>query len=110
MVETLADRIIAAIAEPYHIDKTEIRIGVSIGCAFGPIDGADASTTSSRRPTSRSTRPRTPGRGICRYFSPTCRSEQEDRVRLEQRPARRRSRSSSSTCSTSRWSTPPTRA
>ena len=38
-VETLADRLIAAIAEPFHIDKAEIRIGVSIGCAFGPIDG-----------------------------------------------------------------------
>ena len=30
---------------PIMIDQTEIRIGVSIGCAFGPIDGADASTT-----------------------------------------------------------------
>jgi diguanylate cyclase (GGDEF)-like protein/PAS domain S-box-containing protein len=39
-VEKLADRIIAAIKEPYVIDQTEIRIGVSIGCAFGPIDGA----------------------------------------------------------------------
>ncbi|HEU4705368.1 MAG TPA: sensor domain-containing diguanylate cyclase, partial [Sphingomicrobium sp.] len=39
-VEGLADRIIKAIAEPYMIDQTEIRIGVSIGCAFGPIDGA----------------------------------------------------------------------
>ena len=39
MVETLAERVIAAIAEPYHIDKAEIRIGVSIGCAFGPVDG-----------------------------------------------------------------------
>ena len=39
-VEQLADRIIVAIKEPYLIDQTEIRIGVSIGCAFGPIDGA----------------------------------------------------------------------
>src|SRR5437764_11003400 len=39
-VEQLADRIIQAIKEPYMIDQTEIRIGVSIGCAFGPIDGA----------------------------------------------------------------------
>src|SRR2546423_4958549 len=40
LVEQLADRIIKAIKEPYMIDQTEIRIGVSIGCAFGPIDGA----------------------------------------------------------------------
>ena len=39
-VEGLADRIIRAIAEPYMIDQIEIRIGVSIGCSFGPIDGA----------------------------------------------------------------------
>ena len=39
-VEQLAERIIAGIKEPYMIDQTEIRIGVSIGCAFGPIDGA----------------------------------------------------------------------
>src|SRR5688500_20272268 len=39
-VESLGDRILKSIAEPYMIDQTEIRIGVSIGCAFGPIDGA----------------------------------------------------------------------
>jgi diguanylate cyclase (GGDEF)-like protein/PAS domain S-box-containing protein len=39
-IEQVADRIIASIREPYVIDQTEIRIGVSIGCAFGPIDGA----------------------------------------------------------------------
>ena len=39
-VEQLAEGIINAIKEPYMIDQTEIRIGVSIGCAFGPIDGA----------------------------------------------------------------------
>jgi GGDEF domain-containing protein len=30
-VEQLADRIIGSIREPYVIDQTEIRIGVSIG-------------------------------------------------------------------------------
>jgi diguanylate cyclase (GGDEF)-like protein len=39
LVETLAERLIASIAEPFHIDKAEVRIGVSIGCAFGPVDG-----------------------------------------------------------------------
>ncbi|HET9144466.1 MAG TPA: diguanylate cyclase, partial [Sphingomicrobium sp.] len=34
-VEKMADRIIQSIKEPYLIDQTEIRIGVSIGCAFG---------------------------------------------------------------------------
>ena len=39
-IEGLADRIIRSIAQPYMIDQTVIMIGVSIGCAFGPIDGA----------------------------------------------------------------------
>src|SRR3712207_981175 len=38
-VENLAQRLIEAVAKPYLIDKVEIRIGVSIGCPFGPIDG-----------------------------------------------------------------------
>src|SRR5688500_17645209 len=39
-VEMLAHATIKAIAEPYMIDQTDIRIGVSIGCAFGAIDVA----------------------------------------------------------------------
>ena len=100
MVETLAERLIAAIAEPFHIDKAEIRIGVSIGCAFGPVDGqsvddliqkADlalyqakaraAAPAASSTPTCR-TRPRT-GCGSSRTCAPA-------------------SRPSSSACSTSR--------
>jgi diguanylate cyclase (GGDEF)-like protein/PAS domain S-box-containing protein len=39
-VEQMSERIIKSIKEPYMIDQTEIRIGVSIGASFGPIDGA----------------------------------------------------------------------
>ena len=38
-VEEVAARIIRAVAEPFLFDRAEIRIGVSIGCAFGPVDG-----------------------------------------------------------------------
>ena len=65
-----------------HIDKAEIRIGVSIGCAFGPIDGR-ASTISSRRPTSRSTRPRDGPRHLLLFLA-DMQNEAEDRLRLEQ--------------------------
>ena len=82
-VETLAERLIAAIAEPYHFDKVEIRIGVSIGCAFGPVDGqtvdellknADLALYESKGQ----------GRGMCSLFSKDLQIEAEDRVRLEQ--------------------------
>jgi len=82
-VENLAERIIASIAQPYRFDKMEIRIGISIGCAFGPIDGqsvddlilkADLALYEAKGN----------GRGQCCYFSTTLQSEAEDRARLEQ--------------------------
>ncbi len=81
-VEQLADRIIVAIAEPYIIDQTEIRIGVSIGCAFGPIDGATVDDLILKADLALY-QAKDAGRGVVRYFSSELQSEQEDRVRLE---------------------------
>jgi diguanylate cyclase (GGDEF)-like protein/PAS domain S-box-containing protein len=81
-VEQLADRIINAIKEPYQIDQTEIRIGVSIGCAFGPIDGATVDDLILKADLALY-QAKDAGRGCARYFSSELQSEQEDRVRLE---------------------------
>src|SRR4051812_38802770 len=81
-VEKLADRIIASIKEPYLIDQTEIRIGVSIGCAFGPIDGATVDDLILKADLALY-QAKDAGRGVARYFSSELQSEQEDRVRLE---------------------------
>jgi diguanylate cyclase (GGDEF)-like protein/PAS domain S-box-containing protein len=81
-VEQLADRIIRAIAEPYMIDQTEIRIGVSVGCAFGPIDGATVDDLILKADLALY-EAKGAGRGIARYFSSELQSEQEDRVRFE---------------------------
>jgi diguanylate cyclase (GGDEF)-like protein/PAS domain S-box-containing protein len=81
-IETLADRIIQAIKEPYMIDQTEIRIGVSIGCAFGPIDGATVDDLILKADLALY-EAKDSGRGVARYFSSELQSEQEDRVRLE---------------------------
>jgi diguanylate cyclase (GGDEF)-like protein len=81
-VEQMADRIIRAIAEPYVIDQTEIRIGVSIGCSFGPIDGATVDDLILKADLALY-EAKGAGRGIARYFSSELQSEQEDRVRLE---------------------------
>ncbi len=81
-VEQLADRIIMAIAEPYSIDGTEIRIGVSVGCAFGPIDGATVDDLILKADLALY-QAKDAGRGVVRYFSSELQSEQEDRVRLE---------------------------
>jgi diguanylate cyclase (GGDEF)-like protein/PAS domain S-box-containing protein len=82
IVEQLADRIINAIKEPYQIDQTEIRIGVSIGCAFGPIDGATVDDLILKADLALY-QAKDAGRGCARYFSSELQSEQEDRVRLE---------------------------
>ena len=81
-VEQLADRIIVAIAEPYMIDQIEIRIGVSIGCAFGPIDGATVDDLILKADLALY-QAKDAGRGVVRYFSSELQSEQEDRVRME---------------------------
>ena len=81
-VEQMADRIIKAVAEPYMIDQTEIRIGVSIGCAFGPIDGATVDDLILKADLALY-QAKDAGRGVARYFSSELQSEQEDRVRLE---------------------------
>src|SRR6476620_182739 len=81
-VENLADRIIQSIKEPYMIDQTEIRIGVSIGSAFGPIDGATVDDLILKADLALY-QAKDAGRGVARYFSSELQSEQEDRVRLE---------------------------
>jgi diguanylate cyclase (GGDEF)-like protein len=81
-VEGLADRIIRAIAEPYMIDQTEIRIGVSIGCAFGPIDGATVDDLILKADLALY-EAKDAGRGVAKYFSAELQSEQDDRIRLE---------------------------
>ncbi|MFL6842319.1 MAG: putative bifunctional diguanylate cyclase/phosphodiesterase, partial [Sphingomicrobium sp.] len=82
IVEQLADRIINSIKEPYQIDQTEIRIGVSIGCAFGPIDGATVDDLILKADLALY-QAKDAGRGCARYFSSELQSEQDDRVRLE---------------------------
>ncbi|MDV3257550.1 MAG: EAL domain-containing protein, partial [Sphingomonas sp.] len=81
-VEQLAERIIGSIKEPYMIDQTEIRIGVSIGCAFGPIDGATVDDLILKADLALY-EAKGAGRGCAKYFSSELQTEQDDRVRLE---------------------------
>jgi diguanylate cyclase (GGDEF)-like protein len=82
-VEELARRIIAAVAEPYIIDKAEIRIGVSIGCAFGPIDGKSVDDLIQKADLALY-QAKAQGRGVSCFFSSEMANEQEDKMRIEQ--------------------------
>jgi diguanylate cyclase (GGDEF)-like protein/PAS domain S-box-containing protein len=81
-IELLAESIIRSVAEPYMVDQTEIRIGVSIGCAFGPIDGATVDDLILKADLALY-QAKDAGRGVAKYFSAELQSEQDDRVRLE---------------------------
>ncbi|HEV2043795.1 MAG TPA: EAL domain-containing protein, partial [Sphingomicrobium sp.] len=81
-IELLADSIIKSVAQPYMIDQTEIRIGVSIGCAFGPIDGATVDDLILKADLALY-QAKDGGRGVAKYFSAELQFEQDDRIRLE---------------------------
>ncbi|HYI42538.1 MAG TPA: EAL domain-containing protein [Sphingomicrobium sp.] len=81
-VELMAGRIIESIKQPYSIDGTEISIGVSIGCAFGPIDGATVDDLILKADLALY-QAKDAGRGCARYFSSELQSEQDDRARME---------------------------
>jgi len=81
-VEQMAQRIIDSVKEPYDIDGTTIEIGVSIGCAFGPVDGATVDDLILKADLALY-EAKGAGRGIARYFSSELQSEKEDRVRME---------------------------
>jgi diguanylate cyclase (GGDEF)-like protein len=82
-VENLAARLIESVAAPYHIDKVEIRIGTSIGCAFGPIDGQSVDDLIQKADMALY-QAKNEGRGTCCYFNDDMRSVAEHRMRLEQ--------------------------
>jgi diguanylate cyclase (GGDEF)-like protein/PAS domain S-box-containing protein len=82
-IENLARRLIEAVATPYHIDKVEIRIGVSIGCAFGPIDGQSVDDLIQKADMALY-QAKNEGRGTCCYFNADMQSVAEHKLRLEQ--------------------------
>jgi diguanylate cyclase (GGDEF)-like protein len=82
-IEDLGHQLIAAVAQPYLIEGLEIRIGLSIGCAFAPHDGnsvdellvkADLALYNAK----------SQGRGIFCHFDAKMQRDAEDRVKLEQ--------------------------
>ena len=83
IVENLADRLIQSVAQPYRIDKVEIRIGVSIGCAFGPIDGQSVDDLIQKADIALY-QAKGQGRGTCCYFNAEMQSVAEHKLKLEQ--------------------------
>jgi len=81
-VEALAEKLIAAVSNPYMIDNVQIRIGLSIGCAYGPIDG-DTVDDLVRKADLALYHAKSLGRATFCNFDPQMQVEAEERVRLE---------------------------
>ncbi len=81
-VEALAEKLIAAVSDPYMIDNVQIRIGLSIGCAYGPIDG-DTVDDLVRKADLALYHAKSLGRATFCNFDPQMQVEAEERVRLE---------------------------
>ena len=82
-VEDLCARIIAAIAQPFIVDRVEIKIGVSIGCAFGPVDGRSVDDLIQKADLALY-QAKANGRGLCCNYNADMQSLAEHRLKLEQ--------------------------
>jgi diguanylate cyclase (GGDEF)-like protein len=81
-VGELADSLIAQVSEPYVLDGVSVRIGVSIGGAFGPVDG-DTVDDLVKKSDLALYEAKAAGRGTYRQFERSMQTEAENRLRLE---------------------------
>ncbi|QPQ54222.1 EAL domain-containing protein [Allosphingosinicella flava] len=82
-VDALGARLIAAVSEPYQADSAKIRIGLSIGCAFGPVDGQSVDDLIQKADMALY-QAKARGRGMCCAFDASMQKEAEQRLRLEE--------------------------
>ncbi|HET8611132.1 MAG TPA: EAL domain-containing protein, partial [Sphingomonas sp.] len=82
IVAELAEAIIARVSEPYPLDTTSVRIGASIGSAFGPVDG-DTVDDLVKKADLALYEAKSAGRGTYRPFERSMQTEAENRLKLE---------------------------
>ena len=81
-VGLLAERIIEVLSLPYELDGHQVLIGVSIGIALIPADGADPDTLLKNCDIALY-RAKSDGRGVFRFFAPVMDAHLQERRRLE---------------------------
>ncbi len=81
-VDLMAQRLIDALAEPIALDGQSIYVGMSIGIALYPADGADPETLQSHADAALH-QAKAQGRGVLRFFSPELSNRARSRLTLE---------------------------
>ncbi len=81
-VTNLAERLLAAVSEPYDLDGHHVSIGASIGIALAPGDGQDADQLL-RNADMALYRAKADGRGTFRFFEAAMDAQVQARRRLE---------------------------
>lgn len=80
--QALAERIIASIAQPYHIENNEIVVSTSVGIAMAPDDGSDADQLMKNADLALYSA-KAEGAGTYRFFSPQMEKSLQNRRHLE---------------------------
>ena len=78
----LAQRLLAIISEPYDVEGTAVRIGVSIGIMMAPEGGLDAQILLKSADLAMY-RAKQEGRGVARFFDVSMRDHAEERLLLQ---------------------------
>jgi diguanylate cyclase (GGDEF)-like protein len=79
---SLAQRIIAVVSEPYHIEGHQVVVGASVGIAIGPSDGTSPEQII-RNADLALYRAKDDGRGTYRFFEPEMDAQMQARRELE---------------------------
>jgi len=81
-IDLVAQHMIDALGERFHLDGKQIYTGASIGIALYPADGRDAATLQSSADAALH-QAKAQGRGVLRFFSPEMTSRSKERLTLE---------------------------